>query len=369
MDAGGGALAGGEQAGQGRTAVGVGPDPAHVVVRRRGDGDRLDARIDPGSHAGGEDGGELVGESRSHRLAGVQEGAAARAPLGLDGAGDDVAGGQFGGGMVAGHEGAALAVDQLGALAAQGFGGQRRGVGADVDGGGVELDELGIDDLSPGQGGQGQALAPDLGRIGGDGVEAAKAAGRQDHGGGGDLGPLAGHVGQNAAYAAGDVRQQRQGADVLADLDVGAGPGLGRDGQHDGAAGAVATDAGDAGAGVGRLQALHEAAVRIAVERRAEIRQPAEGRWTLAGEDVDGLRLAEAGAGGQGVGGVEGGGVIGGHGHGDAALGPGRGAALVQRRGAEHQDAARCGGQGGGEAGEAGADDDDAVMVKAVGHG
>ncbi len=233
----------------------------------------------------------------------------------------------------------------------------------------MELHELGIDDLGAGQGGQGEALAANLNGVGGDGVEATQAAGRQDHGGGGDLGPLAGDVGQNAADSAGGVHQQRQGADVFADLDVGAGPGLGGNRQHDGAAGAVAADAGDAGAGMGGLQALDEAAVRVAVEGRAKVGQPAEGRGALTGENVDRLRLAEAGAGGQGVGGVECGGVIGGHGHGDAALGPGRGAAFVQRRGAEHERAAGGGGQGGGEAGEAGADDDDAVKMKAVGHG
>jgi hypothetical protein len=50
------------------------------------------------------------------------------------------------------------------ALAAQGLGGQGGGIAADVDGRGVELHELRIGDLGPGQGGQAQALAAHLGR-------------------------------------------------------------------------------------------------------------------------------------------------------------------------------------------------------------
>ena len=46
------------------------------------------------------------------------------------------------------------AVDQHGALAAQGLGGQRRRVAADVDGRRVELHELGIGDGRAGEGGQ-----------------------------------------------------------------------------------------------------------------------------------------------------------------------------------------------------------------------
>ena len=84
--------------------------------------------------------------------------------------------------VIAGHEGLAVAVHQARAFSAQGLGGQGRGVGADVDGGGMELDELGIVDARADGGGQGQALAAHGGRIGGDRIEAAEAAGRQDGG-------------------------------------------------------------------------------------------------------------------------------------------------------------------------------------------
>ena len=73
-------------------------------------------------------------------------------------------------------------IDQLGALAAQRLGGERRRVAADVDGGRVELHELGIGDDRAGARGHAEAAALRFRRVGGDGVEVADAAGGQDHG-------------------------------------------------------------------------------------------------------------------------------------------------------------------------------------------
>ena len=131
--------------------------------------------------------GNASGNASPTRLAGVEEGAAAGGALGGDGPGDHVARREVAGRVIAAHEGRAVGVHQPRALAAQGFGGQRRRIGRDVDGGRMELDELGIADARAGQGRHGQALAAHAGGIGGHGVEAADPAGRQQGGRGDDL--------------------------------------------------------------------------------------------------------------------------------------------------------------------------------------
>ncbi len=84
------------------------------------------------------------------------------------------------------HEALALLVDEHRALAAQRLGGERRRIAADVERGRVELHELGVGDDRAGAGRGGEAAAPRLARVGGDGVEPADAAGRQHHGAGAD---------------------------------------------------------------------------------------------------------------------------------------------------------------------------------------
>ena len=79
------------------------------------------------------------------------------------------------------HEAAAGFVDQRGAFAAQRFGGERRGIAADGDGGGMELHELRIGDQRAGARRHAQTFAARFQRIGGDGVERAEAAGGEDH--------------------------------------------------------------------------------------------------------------------------------------------------------------------------------------------
>ena len=66
----------------------------------------------------------------------------ARRDLAMDGARHHIARRQFGIGMDRGHEALALLVDQDRAFAAQRLGGQRRGIAADGDGGGMELHEF-----------------------------------------------------------------------------------------------------------------------------------------------------------------------------------------------------------------------------------
>ena len=82
-------------------------------------------------------------------------------------------------------------VDQHRAFAAQRFGGERRRIAADVDGGGMELHEFRIGDQRARARRHAEAFAARLQRIGGDGIERAEAAGGEDHGAARGTGPAA----------------------------------------------------------------------------------------------------------------------------------------------------------------------------------
>jgi len=110
--------------------------------------------------------------------------------------------------MVGRHEGFAGAVDQSGALAAQGFGGQGRWIAAYVDGCWVKLDKLRIADLGSRQGRQGQAVALQFRRGCGDAIEPANAAGRQNDSLTGDFDQAAIHLDDNACNGAGILLQK-----------------------------------------------------------------------------------------------------------------------------------------------------------------
>ncbi len=320
---GGGALAHGIEAGQRGAPVLVGHHPAHVIVRRRRHRDRLDTRVHTRRHARGEHSGEFLGEVRAHRLAGIEEGAFARGDLPVDGAGHNVARGQLGLGVIALHEGAALSVDQPGALAAQSLGGQGRGVDIHGDGRGVKLHEFRIGDLGARQGCQGQALAAHGGGHGGHGIETAQAPGGQDHGAGHDLDLTAAEIDQGAAHATVLILQQSQGA-ALTEQNVPGRFGGVDHRLHDGLAGLVALDPRHAGPRVGRLQALHEPAAGLAVEGRAQGRQTLNGGRTLAGKEARHVRIDQTRARRDGVRGMQLGIVVRRQGHGHPALGPGR---------------------------------------------
>ncbi len=134
----------------------------------------------PASRQARGDIGEFFGESGADGLGGVEESAASAGDFGEHAARDDVAGRQFRVLVQRRHEPLSGAIDQNGALAAQGFGGQRRGIAADVDGGGMELHEFGVGDPRPGARAHGQRRARRLRRIGGQRIERADAAGRQN---------------------------------------------------------------------------------------------------------------------------------------------------------------------------------------------
>ena len=127
-------------------------------------------------------------------------------------------------------------------------------------------------------------------------------------------------------------------------------------------------DARDAGAGVGGLQALDEAARGVAVERGAQIDQALDGfgRGARSGRRVASAstRPAPAATVSAACSSALSSAVQGG---GDAALRPGGGGGLAHGRGRRHQHRARRGGQGGGQARQPCAHDQRAVVVEAPG--
>ena len=286
----------------------------------------------------------------------------------MNGAGHHVPRRQLGRRVISRHERLAVAVHQPRALAAQGLGRQGRGVAADIDGGGMELDELRIGDLRAGQGGEAQTLAPQLGRSRSHGIETADTARGQNHGRRDNLGQLSALFDQHAPDAAAVVLQEAAQALARPDLDVRMGKRRRGDSGHDGATGLVALDPRHAGPAVGGFQAEEERPLGVSIEGRAQLGQPADGRCPLCRQQGRALRIDQTGAGGHSICGVQSRVVVLRQGRGHAALGPGRGATLVERGAGEHHDLARGRRQGGREAGEPGADDEDAVVPDAGRH-
>jgi hypothetical protein len=281
----------------------------------------------------------------------------------VDGARHHVPRRQLGVGVIAGHEGFAVPIDQLGAFAAQGFGGQRGRIAADVDGGRVELHELGIGDGRAGQGRKGQALALEVGRRGGDAIEAADAAGRQDGGGSDELDQLAVLFGQHAADASLGVAQQAAQPAAGAHLYVARRQGGGDHRVHDRAAGLVALHPRHARARVRRFEAGGELAIGAAVKRRAERGQVADGLGPFLRQDRGHGLIHQARARSDGVGGVQFGSVLAAQRRSHAALRPSRGTTLAEGGAGQDQSLSRRGGQGCGQPGQAGADDQHAVVL------
>ena len=179
---GGGDLADGPKAFHSGAAAHVGGDAAHVIVRGGRDGDEPVDGIDAGGATVGVDGRKGFREMRADGGAAIEESTAPGRDLGEHAAGDDIARRQLGIGMQALHEALAGGVDEDGTFAAQGFGGQWRGIDIGVDGGGMELHELGVGNHGAGAGREGDGLAARVGRIGGDIVKRTDAAGGDDDG-------------------------------------------------------------------------------------------------------------------------------------------------------------------------------------------
>ena len=221
-----------------------------MVVGRRGDRDRRLARVQPGPHTGGEDGGKLLGQLRPDGAAAVEEGPATGGARGMHRPRHNIARLQVGVRRLAQQE-AAVPIDQPRALAPESLGGQRHGVEADIHGGRMELHELRVEDFRAREIGCGHAFAQQGGRGGGAGEQAAGAAGGQHHGGGQNLDhpPRTGRptLDQGTADPTAGVLDQAAQPPVFPDLDMRRGA-HGRDqGRQDRPPRAVAADPGDAG--------------------------------------------------------------------------------------------------------------------------
>ena len=266
MQAGRSDLADGPQARHAGATARIGGDAAHVVVRRRRDRDQLARRIDAGLLAQREHGGEGRRRSASPMAARQSRKAPRPAATSVNTARATTSrGASSARGSSCRHEAFAGRIDQRRAFAAQRFRRQRRRIEADVDGGGMELHELGVGDHGAGARRHGDGLAARVRRVGRDRVEAADAARRQNYGAGGEVlvDLLAGGAGAHEAHAfdaaVGD--DQLVGLVAFEHADRRRRAHLGDQRVENGGAGAVAGNVHDAAARVRRLLAQREGAV------------------------------------------------------------------------------------------------------------
>ena len=224
VDADAGALAAGEEAFDGRCAVGVRLHAAHGVVH-----------AGPHGHGSGHEIGvgeiereladleEALVDHLRAQVAQVEEDAAVDAAALVDlrllGAGDDVAGGQLHlVRRVAGHEALALGVQQVAAFAARSLGDEDA---AFLERRRVELDELHVHQRHAGAIGEGVAVAGRDQGVGGRRVDATEAAGRQHDGLRRQRLDLAGaHVDRDGAPAAAIVDDERRHEPLVVGADV-----------------------------------------------------------------------------------------------------------------------------------------------------
>ena len=283
---------------------------------------------------------------------------------------------QFGIRMKAQHETLAMFVDQGGAFAAQCFGGQRRGIAADGDGSGMELDEFGIGNNGAGTGRHAQSFAARFQRIGGDGIERAQPTGGENDGAGAEQHqprlPSRAVAGKKPGDAA-ILHRQFHGMKAFHHPDRrGAQHPFGQ-GAGNFRPGAIAADMHDAGAGVRRFAAQRQRTVGGAVERRAQGDQIGDAFRGLARHQIDDGGIAQSRAGRDGVGGMVPPVIAFAHRGRDSALGPGAGTGSARTRARQHQRRKRRQFQSGEQTGNAGAQNQRAFgldhIVDSVGHG
>ena len=254
-----------------------------------------------------------------------------------------------------------MPIDEGRALAAQRFGCERRRIGADVERGGVELNELRVGDDRADAGRHGDRFTARIGGIGRHGIERADAAGRQHHGAGRKelvaavvdrRGPHQPHAGDAAV---GDNELVSHIAFQHADRWCRAHACDQR--LHDRGAGAVARDVHDAAARVRRLLAELKVAVRVALEGNAVGQEIGDAVGSLASDEARDFLVDDARTSGNRVGGMQLRRVVGADGRGDARLRPARRRALAERSRRQHRDMHGRELQRREQAGKPGADD------------
>src|SRR5665213_1157179 len=155
-----GHLAAGEEAGHRAGATDVGAHASDLVVRGRGDGDRLGGDVDAMLAAGRRDRGKAILHALAKGAA-VEEDVVDAVTLELlpDGSGDHPATGQLAAGVAVEQEAAAAGVDDVGALAAERLADQEARRPRHGKRRGMELHELHADHLSAGLPRQGDPVA------------------------------------------------------------------------------------------------------------------------------------------------------------------------------------------------------------------
>ena len=150
-----------------------------MVMGGRRDGDGLACGVNMGFAQGFINGGKMMGYFVANGFSSVEKGPA---PL-FDGAGnrsgDNIPRGQIQIFMDPFHQASVIFIDQYGAIAAQGLGGQRCRIATNIHGGRVELHKFRIHDGGSGPIGHGDTMTLSMGWVCGDGIKPANAPGCQ----------------------------------------------------------------------------------------------------------------------------------------------------------------------------------------------
>ena len=178
-----------------------------------------------------------------------------------DTAGHDVAGGEFLEFVVAVHEAVAVLVEEVGAFASERFREEEAGGSAEVEGGGVELDEFDVADGGSGAVSGGDTIAGGDVRVGSFEVDAAESAGGEQDAAGLEIEVLARLLLKYLDPMSGavEVEQEIDHAGEAGELDAVDGRGFAIEGAGDLATGGVAMGVEDAVAGVGSFAGEEEA--------------------------------------------------------------------------------------------------------------
>ncbi len=328
-----GDLSDGVEAGQIRAGHLVRDDATAGVMGGGNHGDGLAGDVDPQLPAASMDGGEVLHDKvrRPVRDIQVQALGAQTLHLVVDGPGDDVAGGQFGAFVEARHERLAIGQQQAPTLAAQGLGDEEGSSLGMVEAGRMELHELQVGHPAAGAPGHGDAVAS--GNVGIAGVEinlAGPASGDRHEAGeqGFHLAALA--IQNVSAKAAIRLDIELAAADevhgdvALEEVNIGAGPDPFLQGRlHRLAGGVGGVD--DAAMGVaalaGQMVTARIDGLGVTGELHALVEEPADAGRAMFHHQFHPLRVAQAGAGLQGILDVGIHGVIGVEDRRDAALG------------------------------------------------
>ncbi len=286
-------------------AVQFGADAAHEVVGRGAHGDEIALEIEAVIGEKRADSRKAVVEIDSADVAHVEINRARPVRAGIDaftsdGAGDDIARGQFEAGMVALHEALAAVVAQPCALSAKGLREQEAGNGGKEERRGVELVELHVGQLGAGSGGKGDSVTRGDGGIGGVGVDLACSAGRNQNGTGAHAGELLIAVAEVDTGHTAVLNDQSGYGGPSGDADLFMGEDEFGEGAADLRAGGVAVGVQDAWMGVGGFAGTQQDSI-FAIKARSPLDKFCNAGRPLGYEDLGSRAEDEAIPGSDGV--------------------------------------------------------------------